>query len=53
MTKIQDIEKKKHIQEVGNPLTGLTLPPFSVCPKPGPGFPTSYVLGLIVLSDFS
>jgi hypothetical protein len=39
--------------EVGIPLTGLTVPPFCVCPKPGPGFPTSYVLDLIVLSEFS
>jgi hypothetical protein len=26
------------------PLTGLTLPLFPACPKPGPGFPTSYVV---------
>ena len=26
------------------PLTGLILPLFPACPKPGPGFPTSYVV---------
>jgi hypothetical protein len=28
----------------GIPLTGLTHPHFYACPKPGPGFPTSYVV---------
>ena len=28
---------------VGIPLTGLTLPHFCACIKPGPGFPTSHV----------
>jgi hypothetical protein len=27
------------------PLTGLTPPHFCACPKPGPEFPTSYVVG--------
>jgi hypothetical protein len=26
------------------PLNGLTLPHFCACPKPGPGFPTFYVM---------
>jgi hypothetical protein len=26
------------------PVTGLILPHFCACPKPGPGFPTSYVM---------
>ena len=29
---------------VGILLTGLTSAHFCVCPKPGPGFPTSYVV---------
>jgi hypothetical protein len=28
----------------GIPLTGLTHPYLYACPKPGPGFPTSYVV---------
>jgi hypothetical protein len=28
----------------GIPLTGLTLPHFCACPKPGTGFPTSYAM---------
>jgi hypothetical protein len=30
------------------PLTGLTLPRFYAGPKPGPGFPTSYVVVFFV-----
>ena len=26
------------------PLTSLSMPHFCVCPKSGPGFPTSYVM---------
>jgi hypothetical protein len=29
---------------VADPLTGLTPPYVCACPKPGPGFPTSYVV---------
>jgi hypothetical protein len=29
---------------VGIPLTGLPLPHFCACPKPGPGFPMLYVM---------
>ena len=29
---------------IGIPLTGLTLSHFCSCPKPGPGFPMSYVV---------
>jgi hypothetical protein len=29
---------------VGIPLTGLALPHLCACPKPGPGFPMSYVM---------
>ena len=35
---------------VGITLTSLTLPHFCACPKPGPGFPTSYVEVFIVFS---
>ena len=35
----------------GIPLTCLTLPHFCACPKPGPGFPTSYVMVFFVLSE--
>ena len=35
----------------GIPLTGATLPRFCACPKPGPGFPTSYVVVLSVFSE--
>ena len=31
-------------ERVGIPLTGLTPPHFYACPKPGPEFPTSYVV---------
>ena len=30
--------------ETGIPLTGVTPPHVCACPKPGPGFPMSYVL---------
>ena len=33
-------------ERVGIPLTGLTLPHFNACPKPGTGFPITYVSGL-------
>ena len=33
---------------VGIPLTGLTLPHFSVCPKPRPGFPVWYMYVVVV-----
>ena len=42
-----------NMMRVGIPLTGL-MPPPHVCafPKPGPGFPTSYVVGpLFVFSE--
>jgi hypothetical protein len=29
---------------VGNPLTGLTLPHYCACPKPGSGYSTPYVM---------
>jgi len=29
---------------IGLPFTGLTLPHFCTCSKPGPRFPTSYVV---------
>ena len=32
-------------------LDGSTLPHFCACPKPGPGFPTSYVVVFVVLND--
>jgi len=35
----------------GIPLTCLTLPHFCACPKPGPGFPTSYAMVFFVLSE--
>ena len=31
-------------EEVGIPLTGLTMSHLCVCLKPGPGFPMSYVM---------
>jgi hypothetical protein len=31
-------------ERVGIPVTGLTLPHFCVCLKPGPGFQTPYVM---------
>ena len=34
---------------VGIPLTGIILPHFCACPKPGPGFPTLYVVQLVQL----
>jgi hypothetical protein len=37
-------------ERVGISLTGLTLPHFCACPKPGPGFPTSYVVVFFVFS---
>jgi hypothetical protein len=30
---------------------GLTLPHFPPCPKPGPGFPTSYCVVFFMLND--
>ena len=33
------------------PLTDLTPPPFCACPKPGPGFTTSYVMVFLVFSE--
>ena len=33
-------------ERVGIPLTSLTLPHFNACPKPGTGFPITYVSGL-------
>ena len=33
-------------------LTGLTPPHFCACPKPGHGFPTSYVVVFVVFSNF-
>ena len=36
----------------GIPLTGLTPPHFCACPKPGPGFPTTYVVGLFFFVFF-
>ena len=38
---------------LGFPLTDLTLPQLCACPKPRPGFPTSYVVGLFMFSEFS
>jgi hypothetical protein len=35
---------------VGIPLFCLTLPHFCACPKPGPGFPTSYVMVFFVFN---
>jgi hypothetical protein len=35
------------------PLTDLNLPQFCACPKPGPGFPPSYVVGLFMFNEFS
>ena len=37
-------------RRVGIPLTSLTSLHFGACPKPGPGFPTSYVMGFFVCS---
>ena len=37
---------------VGIPLTGLTPPHFSVCPKPRPGFPVWYVVVVFVFSYY-
>ena len=34
------------------PLTGLTLPYFYVCPKPGPGFSVSYVVVFFMFQSF-
>jgi hypothetical protein len=36
---------------VGIPLTGLTPPYVCACPKPGPGFPASYVVVFFMFSD--
>ena len=33
------------------PLTGLTLPHLCACPKPGPGFPTSYVMVFFMFNE--
>ena len=33
------------------PLTGLTTPRVCACPKPGPGFPTSYIVVLYMFSN--
>jgi hypothetical protein len=33
------------------PLTSLTLSRFCACPKPGPGFPTSYIMISFVFND--
>ena len=35
------------------PLTGLTTQHFDACPKPGPGFPTSYIVVSFVFSELS
>ena len=37
---------------VGIPLTGLPLPHFCACPKPGPGFPMLYVMLFFMFNDF-
>jgi len=34
--------------KVGISLPGITVPPFCACPKPGPGFPTSYTMAFCV-----
>ena len=36
---------------VGIPLTGLTLPHFAACPKPGLAFPTSLVVDFFMSSE--
>jgi hypothetical protein len=33
--------------------TGLTLPHFCACPKPGPGFPKPYGVGFFVFFYFA
>ena len=38
--------------KVGIPLIGSTPTHFCACPKPEPGFPTSYVMVFFVLSDW-
>ena len=38
-------------RRVGILLTGLTLPHFCACPKPEPGFPTSYVVVFFVFKN--
>jgi hypothetical protein len=35
------------------PLTGSTPPHFCASPKPGPGFPMSYVMVFFVFNEFS
>ena len=37
----------------GVPLTGFTPPHLCACPKPGPGFPASFVVVFFVFSEFS
>ena len=37
----------------GTPLTGSTPPHFCASPKPGPGFPMSYVMVFFVFNEFS
>ena len=38
-------------ERVGILLTGLTLSQFCACPKPGPGFPTSYIMVFFVFNE--
>jgi len=33
-------------------VTGLTPPHFCACPRPGPGFPTTYVVVFFLFSEF-
>jgi len=49
-TTIQEIQLSRGI---GIPFTDLTPPHLGTCPKPGSGFPTSYVVVFFVFSEFS
>ena len=44
--------RSSYQEDPGIPITCITLPHFSACPKPGHGFPTSYVMFVSVFSEF-
>jgi len=44
------LNRSRMIGKVGIPINGLILPHFCACPKPGHGFPTSYVMILFLCS---
>ena len=42
--------RSSYQEDPGIPITCIILPHFSACPKPGHGFPTSYVMFVSVSS---